>query len=172
MMLVLVAIVFIFIMTPGLCIKPISFNESKSVGVNLLGNNVTTTYPRRSLSELSLIYYGGPVLTAINVVPVFYNSDVQYQSEIENYYNALISGGDFIAFIDSEYGSSQSGSKVNYGTIESSRNLMMLQSEQSDEQIRAILIDFFSGTRGVLPAPNDNTVYAVYLLCHPNFTHV
>lgn len=155
------AAIVIILLSPVIkCFNPKSLNETKIMGVNILGNNYTTQ-ERRSLSELSLVYYGGPVLSAIHVVPVFYNSLVLHQSEILNYYGALISGGDFIAFIDAEYGT-QSGSKVNYGTVDSPRNLMLAQSEQSDEQIRAILVDMFSkDTPAVLPSPTANTVYAV-----------
>ena len=126
---------------------------------------------QRRLSTLALNYYGGPILTDVFVVPVFYNSDVLYQSEIEHYYGALIGGGDFISFIDSEYGSASTipGSPINFGNVTEAYVASEIQTDITDVQIKSLLQTMFSVDPATLPKPSENTLYAVFISYEVSF---
>ena len=124
-------------------------NSSAEIQRRLLGN-----------SAVALNYYGGPILTSVHVVPIFYNSDVLYQSNIKTYYNALLTGGDFLSFIDAEYG--QGAEKtINFGTVEEPFVGSETVMDISDLQIRNWIEYMFSADPKILPSPSENTLYAV-----------
>ena len=99
--------------------KEFVFANNEKGGINFKSDeNSSAEIQRRLLgNSVALNYYGGPILTSVQLVPIFYNSDVLYQSNIKTYYNALLTGGDFLSFIDAEYG--QGAEKtINFGTVE------------------------------------------------------
>ena len=115
---------------------------------------------RRLSSAVSLNYYGGPILTSVNLVPIFYNSDVRFQGNIKNYYNALLTGGDFVSFIDGEYGV-DAVQKIDFGTVEDPFIGTETNLDISDTQIRNLIEYSFSADPLTLQLPSENTLYAV-----------
>lgn len=102
-------------------------------------------------SGATLTNYGGPVLKNVNVIPVYWNSSVAYQTNLNSFYSAVTNS----AYYDmlSQYG-------VGRGT----RGTPFVDTKSTgtftDAQVQAELNSLFSA--GKLPAPNSNNYYPVH----------
>ncbi len=109
-----------------------------------------------------LTYRGGPLLTAVDVVTVFWGSAWQAQSDqidkINAFYDAILQSG----YMDnlSEY--SVSGQTIGHGTRVATATVSTSEPGTSvtDDAIRTFLQDAVGSS---LPAPTANTLYALYL---------
>lgn len=124
----------------------------------------TTSSRRLQQSAASLVYYGGPILGRPKIYPIFYNSEVLYQDQIFQYYKAIVSGGDFLAFLNIEYGSS---TPITNGTVDNPYVISQTMTVQSDDQIRTIITNLFAADPWILPSPTDNSYYVVCILHFP-----
>ena len=152
--------------------KKFVFANNEKGGINFKSDeNSSAEIQRRLLgNSVALNYYGGPILTSVHLVPIFYNSDVLYQSNIKTYYNALLTGGDFLSFIDTEYG--QGAEKtINFGTVEEPFVGSETVMDISDLQIRNWIEYMFSADPNILPSPSENTLYAVSAKSSKDFAY-
>lgn len=112
--------------------------------------------PMRSTSKLT--YYGGPVIQNVNVIPVYWNSKVALQSNLNAFYSA-VSTGQYMAFF-SQYDTSSPAQKIGNG----SRGTPYVDSDTStnvtDAQVQAELNRLFAA--GHLPAPSNDRLYMVH----------
>lgn len=131
-------------------------------GISSESDTESTGVQRRLSSSVSLNYYGGPILSSVILVPIFYNSDVRFQENIKNYYNALLTGGDFISFIDAEYGV-DAVQKIDFGSVGDQFIGTETVLDIADTQIRKMIESFFAADPPIIPLPTENSLYAVCL---------
>src|SRR5262249_37765971 len=99
-----------------------------------------------------LTYFGGPLLTHVEVHPVFWNSATKLQSNINSFYPAVVNGSPLYALL-AQYNIGF-GSAVN-GIVDTSttRNV-------TDAMVQSRISTLIGNGR--LPAPNANTYYPVH----------
>jgi hypothetical protein len=109
---------------------------------------------RTAQAAKTLTYYGGPVLTHVNVIPVYWNSNVAYQSNLNSFYSAIPSGSTIYTSLLSQY------SSIGTGT----RGTPFVDTKGTgtftDAQVQAELNALFSA--GKIPAPNGSNYYPVH----------
>jgi hypothetical protein len=109
-------------------------------------------------SSSTLKYYGGPVIQNVHVVPVYWNSKVALQSNLNAFYSAVTTG-QYMSFF-SQYDTSSPSQTIGNG----SRGTPYVDSETAtnvtDAQVQARLNALFAS--GALPAPNNNNLYMVH----------
>lgn len=99
----------------------------------------------------TLTNYGGPVLKNVNVIPVYWNSNVAYQSNLNAFYAAVTNSGyyDMLA---------------QYGIGRGTRGTPVVDTKGTgtftDAQVQAELNNLFAA--GKLPLPNANNYYPVH----------
>ena len=100
----------------------------------------------------TLTYYGGPVLKKVNVIPVYWNSGVQYQSNLNAFYAAVPNSPHYDML--SQY------SGIGRGTRGTPYVDTATTANRTDAQVQAELNRLF--TAGVIPPPNANNYYPVH----------
>jgi hypothetical protein len=106
----------------------------------------------------SLTYYGGPIVQTIDVHPVFYNSNVQYQSNLNAFYGAIVTGAE-MTFL-SQYRTSSPSQSIGNGTAHTAYVDSQTATSLTDAQVQAHLTALFDS--GALPKPNSNTYYPIH----------
>lgn len=102
-------------------------------------------------SGATLTNYGGPTLKNVNVIPVYWNSSVAYQSNLNAFYAAVTNSGyyDMLA---------------QYGIGRGTRGTPFVDTKSTgtftDAQVQAELNALFSA--GKIPAPSANNYYPVH----------
>jgi len=106
----------------------------------------------------SLVYYGGPVLQHVNVVPVYWNSGVANQANLNAYY-ANITNSVYFDWL-SEYNTASPAQTIGRGTAQAGYVDTKSTTTITDAQIQTELNALF--TAGKIPAPNANNYYVVH----------
>lgn len=99
-----------------------------------------------------LTYFGGPVLKNVDVHPVFWNANTQFQSNINSFYKGVTNSAHFDLL--SQYSGIGRGTAVD-GFVDNRTTTRV-----SDAAIQTELNRLFSA--GSLPAPTANTYYPVH----------
>lgn len=103
-------------------------------------------------SGAHLNYYGGPVLKNVNVIPVYWNSSVAYQSNLNSFYAAIPGSAHYTML--SQYSSIGKGTRgTPYVDTKGTGTF-------TDAQVQAELNRLF--TAGVIPQPSANNYYPVH----------
>jgi hypothetical protein len=107
-----------------------------------------------------LQYFGGPVLQNVRVVTLFWNKQVQFQSQLNSFYGAVINS----AYFDwlNEYNTASPAQKIGRGTFGGSVTDPSPPASTSltDAQIQTEIAKLLDNK--TLPANNANTLYAVH----------
>jgi hypothetical protein len=107
---------------------------------------------RSEMAGKTLTYYGGPVLKNVNVIPVYWNSSVAYQTNLNSFYLNVPNSTYFDML--SQY------SSIGRGTRGTPYVDTKTTGTYSDAQVQAELNRLF--TAGAIPAPNANNYYPVH----------
>jgi hypothetical protein len=105
-------------------------------------------YRMRS-SDRVISYFGGPVLSSMRVIPLFWNSATKYQTEVVNFYRAL-SGSSYWSIL-SQYNS------IGNPTVAPSVMFAKNETVVTDSQIQLWLRSLFDS--GTLAAPTNGQNY-------------
>jgi hypothetical protein len=116
----------------------------------------TTTGARTNSHTLS--YFGGPVLQNVHVVPVYWNANVAYQSNLNAFYSAVTTG-QYMSFL-SQYSTSSPAQTIGNGSRGTPYVDDQTSTSLTDAQVQSRLNALF--TAGALPAPNGNNLYMVH----------
>jgi hypothetical protein len=126
----------------------------------VLGHEMPTEHPGEAealrTSAKTLKYYGGPVVHNVDVVPVYWNSKVEYQSNITAFYSAIVTGAE-MSFL-SQY--STSSQTIGNGTHGTPYVDTQTATSVTDAQVQSHLTALFNA--GKLPKPNSNNYYPVH----------
>jgi hypothetical protein len=114
--------------------------------------------PKEGRAVKKLTYYGGPVLKNVNVVPVYWNSSVALQSNMNAFYSA-VTAGQYMTFL-SQYSTTSPAQTIGNGTRGTPFVDSNATASVTDAQVQARLNALF--TAGTLPAPNNNNLYMVH----------
>jgi hypothetical protein len=109
-------------------------------------------------ARTKLTYFGGPVVQNVDVHPVFWNSAVQLQSNINAFY-AAISTGPVMSFL-SQYSTTSPAQTIGNGTSHAGIVDTQTATTLTDAQVQSYLIAAFNS--GKLPKPNNNTYYPIH----------
>ncbi len=109
---------------------------------------------RTALATPHLNNYGGPVLTHVNVIPVYWNSSVAYQTNLNSFYSAIPGSSGIYTSLLSQY------SGIGTGTRGTPYVDTKTTGTYTDAQVQAELNRLF--TAGVIPAPSANNYYPVH----------
>lgn len=101
-----------------------------------------------------LNYYGGPVLTHVNVIPVYWNSSVAYQTNLNSFYSAIPGSSTIYTTLLGQY------SGIGTGTRGTPYVDTKTTGTYSDAQVQAELNRLF--TAGAIPAPTASNYYPVH----------
>lgn len=108
-----------------------------------------------SLATKTLTYYGGPVLKSVNVIPVYWNSSVAYQANLNAFYS------DFTSSSSSMYTSLlPQYSGIGSGTRGTPYVGHQTATSTTDASVHAYLTALFDA--GTLPKPTANNYYPVH----------
>ncbi len=99
-----------------------------------------------------LQYFGGPVLSNVHVIPVYWNSKVQFQSNLNAFYAAIPSSSYYDLL--SQY------SGIGHGTRGSPFVDNRTRTRLSDSQVQAELARLISA--GSVPQPTANSYYPIH----------
>ena len=99
-----------------------------------------------------LTYFGGPLLTNVDVHPVFWNSATKLQPNINSFYPAVVGGSPLYAML-SQY---NIGSGTASAGIVDTKATKSVRDSAVQSEISALI------TAGRLPAPTANTYYPVH----------
>lgn len=114
-------------------------------------------------SAKTLAYYGGPVLKNVHVIPVYWNSSVAYQANLNSFY------GDFTSSSSTMYNSLLTQySGIGAGTIGTPFVDAGGTGNLTDAQIQSHLTGLFNA--GKLPKPDANTYYPIHFPSGVNIT--
>lgn len=95
--------------------------------------------------------YGGPVIRNVNVIPIYWNSSVAYQSNLNGFYQGVPN-------------SAWQRSMTQYGCNAGTRGTPYVDNQTStsltDASVRSRLNTLFNA--GVIPAPNSNNYYPIH----------
>jgi hypothetical protein len=105
-----------------------------------------------------LTYYGGPVIQNVHVVPVYWNSKVQFQANLNAFY-AAVSTGPYMNFL-SQYKTAKPAQVVAGGNAVPGLVDTQTATALTDVQIQAYLVAAFNS--GKLPKPTANNLYPVH----------
>ncbi len=109
---------------------------------------------RSAEATAHLNYYGGPVLTHVNVIPVYWNSSVAYQSNLNSFYADVPGSSTIYSTLLTQY------SSIGTGTRGTPYIDTKATGTFTDAQVQAELNRLF--TAGVIPAPSANNYYPVH----------
>jgi hypothetical protein len=98
--------------------------------------------------------YGGPVLTHVNVIPVYWNSSVAYQSNLNSFYSAIPGSSTIYTTLLGQY------SGIGTGTRGTPFVDTKTTGTFTDAQVQAELNALF--TAGKIPLPNGSNYYPVH----------
>jgi hypothetical protein len=115
------------------------------------------TLERRG-SAKTLTYYGGPVVQSVHVTPVFWNSKVEYQSNLAAFYDAIVTGAE-MTFL-SAYSTSSPKQTIGSGSHGTAFVDTQTATSVTDAQVQSRLASLF--TAGSLPKPTNNNYYPVH----------
>jgi hypothetical protein len=104
-------------------------------------------------SAKTLTYYGGPVLTHVNVVPVYWNSSVAYRTNLNSFYASIVTSSIYTSLLP-QY------SAIGAGTVGTAFVGSKTAGSYTDAQVQAYLNTLF--TAGSIPAPNASNYYPVH----------
>lgn len=98
--------------------------------------------------------YGGPVMTSMQVVPVFFGGDMMTQTQVENFLTQL-STSSYWGTTTSEYG---------VGKMTVAKSIVTSDAPPTTDNAAATwLRSMTNGSHPEWPAPDANTIYAVFL---------
>jgi hypothetical protein len=120
--------------------------------VHLMPLQTTGRVAHAAPAGAHLTFFGGPVLKAISVHPVYWTSSAQFQSNLNAFYNAVTKSA--LWDMLSQYSGIGRGSGVN-GIVDNDT-----ATRVSDASIHTELNRLFSA--GTLPAPSANNYYPVH----------
>lgn len=100
----------------------------------------------------TLTYYGGPVLSAVNVIPVYWNSSVAYQSNLNGFYTGVPNSV--------HYDMLKQYSSIGRGTRGKPYVDSRTTANVTEASVQSELNRLFSG--GLIPAPAANNYYPVH----------
>lgn len=107
----------------------------------------------RAVSK-KLTNYGGPVLTHVNVIPVYWNANVQYMSNLTSFYQYIVASPMYTSLLP-QY------SSIGAGTVDAPYvGSQPSTGTYSDAQVQAYLTSLINA--GAVPAPNANNYYAMH----------
>ncbi len=107
-----------------------------------------------------LTFFGGPVLTHVDVHPVFWRSTTALQSNLNSFYAAVVgSGSSLYTSLLPQY-TDASGNPIGTGTASAGFVDNDTATRVSDTSIHTELNRLFAA--GSLPAPNSNRYYPVH----------
>jgi hypothetical protein len=109
-----------------------------------------------------LTYYGGPVLKNVNIVPVYWNSKVLFQSNLNAFYAGVTNSPHFDWL--KEYNTASPAQAIGRGTrgtpYVDTTSTVTSATSTTDAKVKTELNRLF--TAGLLPAPNGNNLYMVH----------
>jgi hypothetical protein len=98
--------------------------------------------------------YGGPVLTHVNVIPVYWNSSVAYQTNLNSFYSAIPGSSTIYTTLLGQYSGIGTGTRgTPYVDTKGTGTF-------SDAAVQTELNRLFSA--GLIPAPSANNYYPVH----------
>jgi hypothetical protein len=106
----------------------------------------------------TLKYYGGPIIQNVNVIPVYWNSSVALQSNLNQFYSAIVTGT-YPTFL-SQYNTSSPSQKFGAGTRGTPYVATQTGTNVTDAQVQSFLTASFNS--GALPKPTANNLYMVH----------
>ncbi len=114
--------------------------------------------PKASSSKILLSYYGGPLLSHVKVVVVYWNKDVAFQDQIPGFF-ANITQSHFFDWLKEYNAPHQS---IGYGSLEAMHldQKAPFKSLVEDSEIQAQLSRMIKD--GSVPAADKNTLYMIY----------
>jgi hypothetical protein len=101
-----------------------------------------------------LNYYGGPTLTHVNVIPVYWNANVQYQSSLNAFYADVPGFSTIYTSLLKQY------SAIGTGTRGAPYVAAQATASLTDAQVQSFLTSLFNA--GKLPLPNASNYYPVH----------
>ena len=121
-------------------------------------------------SEGPLKYNGGKILTKVAIQPIFYNSLVNFQSEIVSFYQALVGAGadpaalpqssPYMDFLASLYSTTRPQQNIQYGSVAAALTAQIQETSIDQATLEEYLVDIIAKKKIEV---TDNTVLAVHL---------
>lgn len=105
-----------------------------------------------------LEYFGGPVLQKVNVIPVYWNSSVAFQSNLNSFYTGVTNSPLFDML--TQYNTTSPAQTISRGTRGTPFVDNQTATKVSDANIQTELNRLFG--LGSLPLPNANNLYMVH----------
>jgi hypothetical protein len=114
----------------------------------------------------NLVYYGGPVLSSVEVVVVYWGTNVNYQEQIPGFYQSVTNSPyfDWLAEYNTPSQKIARGSFVR-AVVDKDAPTQVNLADQDVQNELSRLMD-----AGTLPPPDANTLYAVYFPPGVNIT--
>jgi hypothetical protein len=113
--------------------------------------------PERA-SAKTLKYYGGPVVTNVNAIPVYWNASVSNQSSITAFYSAVVSSAE-MSFL-AQYSTTSPKQAIGNGTHGAPFVARQTATSVTDSELQSFLTAAFNA--GTLPKPSNNNYYPVH----------
>jgi len=127
--------------------------------VSLLG--LSSTNFKRDIERSSgraLTYYGGPVVKSIFVIPIYWNSGVLNQVNLNQFYSAITTG-QYMTFL-SQYSTNSPAQTIGNGLRGTPVVAAQTGTQVTDSQIQTFLSASFSSN--TIPKPTSNNYYPVH----------
>jgi hypothetical protein len=105
-----------------------------------------------------LTYYGGPINQNVNVIPVYWNSSYAYQTTMNSFYAAVVTGT-YVTFLQ-QYNTSSPSQHFGAGTRGTPHVATQTATNITDSNIQSFLTSQFNS--GALPKPTNSTYYPVH----------
>lgn len=112
-------------------------------------------------------YHGGPLLTNVRVAPVFWNGYVEYQSQIESFYSAVVQPNEYFNTV-LQY--SVKSYPITYGTSQTPIFSSISDNTYDVSQVANLVESYLSSQLLPWPSADSTTYYPVHL--SPNTTIV
>ncbi len=109
--------------------------------------------PKAERAAKTLTYYGGPVLTHVNVIPVYWNSSVAFKTNLDAFYGAVVQSSIYTSLLP-QY------SSIGTGTKGTSFTGTQTATSVTDSAVQSYLVSLMNA--GSIPLPNANNYYPVH----------
>ena len=105
-----------------------------------------------------ILLFSGPVVQNINIIPVYWNSAVNYQSNLNVFYSAFVSSAPVFTFL-SQYSTTNPKQTIGKGTFGTPYVSNQASNSVTDAQVQSFLTTKFNA--GTLTKPNNNNVFTL-----------
>lgn len=135
-----------------------SQTSSVSASRSLYPSTVPVTSPQ---ATGELVYYGGPVIQNVNVIPIYYSASLN-QAAITTFYSALVAPNTYFGLL-AQYHTTSPKQTIGFGTVGTPYvSTTAPPATLTDAQIQTQLTTWISA--GVVPAPTsaNNNYYVIH----------